>query len=141
MQGLNRLNATGGGYTGDEALSLFEELTLVNIFLLASFERSDGRTLILGDSVVVSDIRNYMTIRSEIFHHTQKLRPLCIHEQITVARLIGAAIGLEAIIFQTKPPNLSSHDYVHVLHPYTKGQDHIASEKYTEQSPISAPMR
>ena len=87
MPGLKRLNATGKGYTGDDALSLFEKLTLVNIFLPASFERSAGRTLILGDSMVVSDIRNYMTIRREIFHHTQKLKPLCIHEQITVARL------------------------------------------------------
>ena len=34
---VKKTNATGGGYTGDDALSLFEALTLVNIVLPASF--------------------------------------------------------------------------------------------------------
>ena len=99
----------------------------VDIFLPTSFERAD-------DLMIVTDIKHYITTRRKVFHLTQKLRPLCVHEEVTVAKLIGTAMRLEAIVFPSKLPPPASHDYIHVLHWYAQGQDHLASEKYTEHS-------
>ena len=121
-------------YTGDDALALFDSPAVANIFRPTTFDRADGEKFTYGDIMVVADLKNYIKTRRKIFHHTQKLRPICVHEQVEVARLIGTAMRLEAIVFPSKPPPPGSHDYIHVLHRYVRGQDHIASGKYTEHS-------